>query len=264
MKNTAGYLAVIATTGLTLTACVGGGGGSAGGSTAFAIDAADIQAADPEKVKDSAANAASSLPRFGSVTQSTNRNVAGVTTDAAEATFDGDNLTVRIAREDESRLTFGTAGAVEDTGVLADEFFRIPGVPRSYRSWGIVSASNDRVTLSRVAATWADGDTTDWAAGGYWLHLTGDLQSRTVTGAEVGAFVDGPELDLTDPPDMPIQGTARYEGTVAGAYAATWGTDLPSPGSVEVGEFTSTIELTADFSAQNIRAVSTAITPARS
>lgn len=30
---------------------------------------------------------------------------------------------------------------------------------------------------------------------------------------EVGAFVDGPELNLSRPPDMPLAGTASYRGT---------------------------------------------------
>lgn len=31
-------------------------------------------------------------------------------------------------------------------------------------------------------------------AGGYWMHLTGRTDPLTITGAEIGAFVDGPEI----------------------------------------------------------------------
>ena len=35
---------------------------------------------------------------------------------------------------------------------------------------------------------------TDWMAGGYWLHIRVDRMAGTVSSAEAGAFVDGPEL----------------------------------------------------------------------
>ena len=70
----------------------------------------------------------------------------------------------------------------------------------------------------------------------------------------IGAFVDGPEIDLNSPPTMPVSGTATYFGPAAGLYAAEYGSDaLSAPrGSLEVGEFGGGVTLSADFSSNTI------------
>ena len=51
--------------------------------------------------------AATTLPAFGSVTQSRNSNVSGITTDVAETTFTGDRFTLKVTREDGSFIYTG-------------------------------------------------------------------------------------------------------------------------------------------------------------
>ena len=228
---------------IVLSGCGGGGGGG------MNLSPADIQAADPSRTQGAAVGAAGSLPRFGSVTQSTNRNTAGVSTDAASATFEGGGLNVEIARADASTLVLDTDDAVEDS--------RIPGASPSVsaHAWTTGSVTDDGATVSSVRVAWATDDPTDWLASGYWLHLSGNVRSGIVTGAEAGAFVDGPELSLSNPPDMPVSGTASYAGTAAGLYVSEIGTDVSGVAreSIGIADFSGTIALSADFSARTIQ-----------
>ncbi len=241
---------------LLLTACGGGGGGgapappadpapSAGGGGPPAVTAADLRGADPATVLARAASAAESLPRFGSVVQSTNRDGSGVTTDTVSATLADGGLTVKIARQGASTLTLDTADAVEDSGVYSSSSgeYRV-------RDWGVFSVANDEAAIARISAAWeADAPDRYVAAAGYWLHFEGDIRSLDIMDAEMGAFVVGPEFSGR-PPDLPSMGTARYRGGAAGFYGNSYGTDIAeiARGSTVVGEFDGVATLTADFS----------------
>ena len=248
---------------LALAACGGGGGGApptaANPTPAPAeptpapteADRNSVRTADSGKTLQSAGEAANSLPRFGSVTQATDRDANGVTTDRARAAFDDAGMTVTVTRADGSTLTLDTADAIDDY-FLPNGVFRIPGGPRTARAWLTANIAGRAATVSRLAVTSADDDSNDWLAGGYWLHIAGRnllATAPTVTGAYMGAFVDGPEL--RSPPNLPTTGTARYEGLGAGAYATRYGTGFTgagvAPGSTEIGEFEGTTTLTANF-----------------
>ena len=109
MRNSILTLLIAGT--VTLAGCGGGGGGnvrpSGDGFAPRTVN--DAYSADPGRTRTAAARVASSLPRFGSVTQSTNRGVSGVTTDAASTTFDGRNLSLTVSRQDGSSLRFNSA-----------------------------------------------------------------------------------------------------------------------------------------------------------
>ena len=93
--------------------------------------------------------------------------------------------------------------------------------------------------------SWLSSNLDDYGTFGYWLHASGDLLGEFEID-EAGAFVDGPELSLSNRPDMPIQGTASYSGFAGGLYATE-----DSQGA-EIGEFEADMALTADFGSQTI------------
>ena len=103
-------LAVAATFALlTLAACGGVGGGTAsnGGPSGSGAtpSLAEAQTANPGATRNAGAQAASNLPNFGIVTQSSNgASVAGVTGDAASASLDGRNVRLTVGRTDGSRI----------------------------------------------------------------------------------------------------------------------------------------------------------------
>ncbi len=210
--------------------------GCGGGSYAPPVTspATNVRAADPDASAGAAEKAATNLPAFGSVTQSSNAgSVAGVTGDAASTAFDGSHVQVTIDRVDGSSLQLDSESdeivGVDYQPVLAEY---------SYRGHGLVKQSDEGTSLAAVYVNSNDADSSDYLAGGYWLHVEGDLASGDVAGAEIGAFVDGPEID--GPADVPVSGSASYVGTAAGFYAY-------QSASSEIGEFSGDLEMTANF-----------------
>ena len=89
--------------------------------------------------------------------------------------------------------------------------------------WGdglLVDYDTDETTITYAVVSWNDNDPTDYLAGGYWLHFSGDVLGSNFTVDEAGAFVDGPEIDMANRPIMPSQGSATYLGEAEGLYGS--------------------------------------------
>jgi hypothetical protein len=229
----------------------GGPGGMGGGPGSPSAAQADAAGPGPSAAQE----AATSAPNFGSVTQSSNQDANGVTTDRASAAFSNDTeprLVVEIARADGSTVHLDSA-----THVFPDLPFSTLEFQdsTSFTSGILFRYSDTEFTMAGVSVDWDANDATDYLASGYWLNVGGDFLNDTIDSAEIGAFVDGPEIRGT--PTLPVTGTATYTGLTDGLYAAEYGTDYADvpEGSVEFGGFVGDIELTADFGAGNISGV---------
>ncbi len=229
---------------LTLAACGGGGGGTASNGGPSGPDAtptlAEAQIANPGATRNAGAQAAGNLPNFGSVTQSSNGgSVAGVTGDAASASFDGRNVRLTVRRTDGSRIVLDAA-----IDRIGSENYApvVPGY--SYRGDALLTHTTTSVSVAAVYTNWNNSDPTDYLAGGYWMHLSGRSDPLTITGAEIGAFVDGPEISSA--PTLTNLGTATYSGEAGGLYA--YGSSM----GAEIGEFAAAAALTAKFNANTI------------
>ena len=232
---------------LMLAGC-GGGGGDDSSPASDSLTTSQARSLASQEGLRAAQRAAESVPRFGSVTQSTNRDGSGTTTDRAHTTFSsGPRLVVDITRQGENPLSLDTDLYTVDYDVDTSQ---VTG--REFAQAVVLKHSSSALTLGLVATDWDSTDTTDYLAGGYWLHVTGDnIYEGDVTGAEMGAFVDGPEIRGT--PNLPLSGTATYNGLAAGLYASRYGTDAAVPqGTHELGEFSGDLSLIADFGTQNI------------
>ena len=141
MKATTCF-AALATIGLlALTACVhdGGNGGSPSSgrpaTTETDMSAATLngsRGANSAEILDVTAQAAMSLPQFGSVVQSAAVDVASAS--GVSTSFDGTDLTITVSREDGSALTLDTGGDASD----ASGAFDSPIAGHSARAWGRV------------------------------------------------------------------------------------------------------------------------------
>ena len=228
---------------LFLSAC--GGGDSPPATSPPATDevastSSSIRTADPDANAAATSAAATNLPRFGSVTQSSNEGMtAGVTGDAASTSFDGNDVRVTIDRTDGSSLVLNSAtnrfGSIDYQPILQGY---------SYRGDFLYRQTNEAASLAVVYVNWDDQNPDDYLAGGYWLHAEGDLDAGLVTGVETGAFVDGPEID--GPATTPGAGQASYVGQAGGMY-----TYLQS-GRSEIGEFAGDVRITADFGTDTV------------
>ena len=207
---------------------------------------ADAQTASPEAARAKGAEAANALPRFASVTQSSN-SASGVTTDTASAILDGSRLTLTVERDDGSSLTLDSAAETSES-----QDIELPVDGRSGRfyamlDFGELSLSEISISVAAVITSWNDDDPTNYLAGGYWLHVEGELFDPEDIEVETGAFMDGPELSGTPP--LPRLGTASYRGPATGIYAYEYGSGHAgrAEGSAAVGQFFGSAALTANF-----------------
>ena len=187
------------------------------------------------------------MPRFGSVTQSHAHNVAGVTTDAADVTLDleTERGVLTVTREDGSSFTLDSARHTYDSTALVS-----PVTGGQAGGAILADITRDSVTAAVIAVEYDIGYG-NWLAGGYWLQFTGDIAAGDIQAAEMGAFVDGPELAARD--DMPSGGTGTYDGLSGGMYVARHGTDTGAPvGTHELGDYYGQLTLEADFDAARI------------
>ena len=261
MRRTA-ITATLAMVGLLALAACGGGGGGGDSDRPSATPTPppppppptpprdtvdDARGGNARKILITTAEAAASGPQLGGLVQTSSENVANVS--AVSASFDGAALDLSVSRADGSALNVNT----DDDAYLGPFSLPSPIGGHTARDWGIAQVRDDGMTVARALVSWNTGDTADYLAGGYWMHFAGDADTLDFDGFEVGAFVDGPELSLTSPPNMPAAGTAYYSGPTVGIYAASHGTDTGvTPGSTEIGEFASTLWLNVDFAAQSI------------
>ena len=216
---------------------------------------------DPERTFRSARAVTDALPRFGSVTQSTNVGADSITSDRARASFDADSqrLRVTITREGKDPLILDSNDAFYDSDPGGDDTSDGIGT----RLWDTARGTDSGLTVSNISAGWftdavrAAALRNTWRAEGYWLHWAGrNLLSSapTVTGIEMGAFIDGPEYRSL-PDRLPVRGTARYEGAANGFLVLEYGTRFTSgriEGTVVGADWRGTTTLTADFADNSI------------
>ena len=161
-------------------------------------------------------------------------------------TYDGQVLT--ILGEDGGRPELTTARNALDRGRPSR-----PAMPgHSGWAWTLVNTAQDSTTYAYAGISWANDDPTDYLAAGYWLHYPSHPPDHAT--AQGAGFIDGPELDVSDPPRLPIQGQATYRGSAGGAYVykygESWGEELA--GTYGLADYVGTVTLTADFAANTL------------
>lgn len=243
--------AALVSASLLLGGCIEGiglGGGGSGGTTSPTVSdplpaIAEAQTAGADRSRDASAEAAVALPRFGSVTQSSN-SAFGVTTDTASTAFDGNRLTLRIDRR---RGSDSVLEPVPDGASYIDASPAMAG--HSGRFYALAGVTDAGVSVAVAYTSWDNADPTDYLAGGYWMHLEADLNAPDLFELEVGAFIDGPELSGT--PTLPVSGTASYRGSAVGLYAYEYGGGHAQSAThlADVGQYEGSVTLTANFGA---------------
>ena len=155
-------------------------------------------------------------------------------------------LSIDVRTPDGGTRTLDTVRHLEGTW---GRFLPRPVQPNhSSREWVLVDNHYDGRVLLYAVVSWDNADPTDYLAAGWWLLYPPDVDYREFESATRGVFLDGPELDPANPPDLPLAGTASYVGSMGGLYTyhygRAWG-ELAE--SSEVTEFTGPVSLTADF-----------------
>ena len=158
--------------------------------------------------------------------------------------FDGEVLRIELDREDGGTETFST---------LRDRWYSWPWVPflsnHSGRRWTLLKTDPEGSSLAYALVSWNNDDNTDYLAAGFWMRFDGFHPPRLpVAQARTVLFVDGPEIDPTSPPELPVSGTADYAGSAGGVYLYRYGSSWTGNGEpVAAEEFAATMSIRADF-----------------
>ncbi|MDE0059380.1 MAG: hypothetical protein OXP07_14755 [Defluviicoccus sp.] len=155
-------------------------------------------------------------------------------------------LGIDIRTPDGGTRTLDTVRDIEWTSAL---FLPRPVQPdHSSREWILADDHYDGRVFLYALASWDSADPTDYLAAGWWLIYPPDVPFQAFEAAARGVFLDGPELDPANPPDLPPGGTASYVGSMGGLYTYNYGRawgELAK--SAEITEFTGPVSLSADF-----------------
>ena len=234
MNRHSNFALVLAVT--ALAACGGGGTGQSA-DLARPLDNAGESNRNLQKAR----VAANAIPRMGSVTQSSNVDSSGRTTDRASATFDGSQLALTVAHQDGTSTP--VAAPVSAFVSPPSENSAFPG--HQAGQWLLRREESGRYSALIATISYSPTDASDWLAGG--LLITADGSGGPVGAGDIDqiAWIDGPEVsgnvDLAG-----ASGSAVYTGGAIGNYTSTNGEDL------QVGSFQGRFQLTANFDGSSI------------
>ena len=158
--------------------------------------------------------------------------------------FSGPHLRVFVSLEDGSKVSVNTADDAIDTrpGVTP-----IPG--HQARDWTFVKDVEDGTSVAYALVSWDPADPTDYLMAGWWAQFPGQHYPKLSFRDSIQyAIVDGPELDLSTPAQLPLEGQATYMGQAGGLYAYVPGSDWGEhEGAYVLDEYEGRITITADF-----------------
>ena len=211
--------AVLALAGCEEPGAPGGGGPGAGTARPADLGRSDVAVAG---------RAATAGQRFGSVTQSSNVDSAGETTDRVTVTGDGTKLIMQVRN--------AATGVVRFSLNTADDLAaRVRGGDSAEVGRFVLSKTLPGGDLAMAALYNLTDDST--ASAGYWTLLRGGAPQ------EVGGFGDGEEISPRAGWSRPT-GAARYVGNGEGVIHRQRSGSSPS-----TQYFLAAAELTADFGA---------------
>ncbi len=260
---------LVCTLAMIVTLALAGCGGGGGVSPLPTLSDAWIVPHDALEV--AASQTANSTPRFTDrgVLRSSNTDSSGRATDTVSIMF---NRPFPLELDDSNRIeanvTLTTTSQDGSNEALDSATHSVPSmvekralppspIRRHFLSdWTLFDYQDTATSAAYVSVSWHRDDPTDYLAGGYWIHLKGDLATDSITDADIGAFIDGSEFSSA--PVMPPVGTATYRGRAAGLYTYYYGPmwEPVDPrleaGDKATGEYSGVMTLTADFGADTI------------
>ena len=160
-------------------------------------------------------------------------------------------LSVTVPTEDGRTRTLHSSQNLEATW---GRFLPRPLLPNhSNREWLLADNHYDGRVLLYAVVEWDNTDATDYLAAGWWLTYPPRVPYQAFELATRGVFLDGPELNPANPPDLPLTGTATYVGGMGGLYTYQYGRNWGElADSAEFTEFQGPIALTADFDSNRL------------
>ena len=158
--------------------------------------------------------------------------------------FSGPTLRVFLTLEDGREVSVNTADDAVDSRSAATP---LPG--HQARDWTFIKDREDGTSIAYALVSWDGDDPADYLMAGWWAEFPGQhLPNLSFRDSIQYAIVDGPEIDPSTPPRLPLQGQASYTGQAGGLYSYVAGTDWgEDEGAYVIDEYEGVITISADF-----------------
>ena len=158
--------------------------------------------------------------------------------------FSGPRLRVFLTLEDGREVSVNTTDDAVDSqpGVTP-----IPG--HQARDWTFIKDVEEGTSVAYALVSWDGDDPADYLMAGWWAEFPGQhLPELSFRDSIQYAIVDGPEIDPSNLPQLPLEGQAAYIGQAGGLYAYNMGSDWgEDEGAYVIDEYEGEITITADF-----------------
>ena len=128
----------------------------------------------------------------------------------------------------------------------------IPG--HQARDWTFVKDVEEGTSVAYALVSWDGDNPADYLVAGWWAEFPNQhYPDLSFADSRQYGLVDGPEIDISNPPVLPAHGRATYTGQAGGLYAydpgSDWGED---EGTKIIDEYEGVITITADFAARTL------------
>ena len=158
--------------------------------------------------------------------------------------FAGPKLRVFLTLEDGREVSVSTTDDAVDSRSAVTP---IPG--HQARDWTFVKDVEEGTSVAYALVSWDGDNPADYLMAGWWAEFPDQhLPELSFRDSIQYAIVDGPELDPSTPPELPLEGQATYIGQAGGLYTYVPGTDWgDDAGAYVIDEYEGTVTITADF-----------------
>ena len=157
--------------------------------------------------------------------------------------FDGENLRFFVTLDDGTEASVNTT---DDVIGVQPGMTPVPG--HQAQAWTFLKITDDATSVAHALVSWDPDDPADYLVAGWWAEFPDQKPPLSLRGSERYAIIDGPSLDHSVAPQLPVDGTATYAGPAGGLYAYEAGSDWgENEGEFVLEEYQGTITLTADF-----------------
>ena len=158
--------------------------------------------------------------------------------------FAGPKLRVFLTLQDGRKVSVNTADDAVDSRSAAT-----PIPDHQARDWTFIKDIEEGTSIAYALVSWDGDDPADYLMAGWWAEFPDQhLPELSFRDSVQYAIVDGPELDPSNPPQLPLEGQASYVGQAGGLYVYVPGTDWgEDEGAHVIDEYEGMIAITADF-----------------
>lgn len=158
--------------------------------------------------------------------------------------FAGPKLRVFLTLEDGREVSVNTTDDAVDSRSAATP---VPG--HQARDWTFIKDVEEGTSIAYALVSWDGDNPTDYLMAGWWAEFPNQhFPELSFRDSIQYAIVDGPEIDPSTPPELPLDGQATYIGQAGGLYAYVLGTDWgDDAGAYVIDEYEGTITITAGF-----------------